>query len=102
MRIKTWTDLYIKAEALTIFDRAERSQRYLDALLIVPADVGIHFGDELFDRDGLPVSWIEKFGFQSAEEPFARGVVLRASLSGHRANRFASRASDDGLPDQNG
>lgn len=69
-----------------MFDRPERSQRYLDALLIVPADVCVHLGDELVDRDRLPVSWMEEFGFQPAKEPFACGVVLRTSLSGHRTN----------------
>ena len=76
MRTKSWTVSYGKAEAFSILDRAERSQRYLDALFIVPADVGISLGDELFDCDGLPVSWIKEFRFQPAEEAFARGIVL--------------------------
>ena len=80
MRIKSWTVLNAQAETLTIFDRAERSQRYLDTLLIVPADVGIHLGDELFNRDGLPVMWVEELCFQSAEEAVARGVVLRTAF----------------------
>ena len=44
MRTKAWTASKIQAEALTVFDRAERAQRYLDALLVVPADVSIHLG----------------------------------------------------------
>lgn len=32
---------------MTIFDRAERSQRYLDALLSVPTEIGVHLCHEL-------------------------------------------------------
>ncbi|SCX20222.1 hypothetical protein DSM25558_2706 [Agrobacterium sp. DSM 25558] len=54
----------------------ERSQRYLNMLLIVPCDVGIHFSDELFDCDGPPISWINEFRFQSTEEALTRGFIL--------------------------
>ena len=52
MQIYSWTVSYGKVEAFSLFDRAERSQRYLDAFFIVPADVGFYLGDELFDCEG--------------------------------------------------
>ncbi len=87
VRIKSWTALYDQAEAFTIFDQVKRSQRYLDALLNVPADIGIHLADELFDCHGLPVPGIEEFGFQPAEE------ASHAALSCEQPFRDIERTS---------
>ncbi len=55
MRPKTWTGLRRQSETLSVFDWAERAQRDLDPLRVVPADVGVHGFNELFKCRGLPV-----------------------------------------------
>jgi len=99
MRTKTWTGLCRQSETLcrqsetlSIFDRAERAQRDLDPLLVVPADVGVHGFNELLKGRGLPVPRIEQFRFQPPEEAFADCVVRRAPFARHRADQV--RATD--------
>jgi hypothetical protein len=39
MRTKTWTALNRKSETFSVFDGAERAERDLDPLCVIPADV---------------------------------------------------------------
>lgn len=39
MRIKSWTDLHVKAETFSVFDGAERDKGNLGPLFVVPSDV---------------------------------------------------------------
>lgn len=75
MRIKTWTWLSRNSESLSVFDGGERAKRDLDPLLVVPADVGINYLNELLNGHGFPVSRVEQFHFQPSEEPFACSII---------------------------
>ena len=59
MRRKSWTGLCRDAEALSVFERAERAERDLDSLFVVPADVGIEHLNELLDVVSQDVVLIE-------------------------------------------
>lgn len=58
-----------------VLDGASEAQRDLDPRLVVPADIGVHGGDELFDGGGQPVARVEQFILEAAEEALARRVV---------------------------
>ena len=51
MRTKIWTGLYRKSEAFSVFEGTEEAKGYLDALFVIPVDVGINDLDELVDSD---------------------------------------------------
>jgi len=38
-RIKSWTDLHVKAETFSVFDGAERDKGDIGPLFVVPSDV---------------------------------------------------------------
>ena len=44
-----------ESKALPVFDGTERAKGDLDALLVVPADVGVHSANELLNGRGLPI-----------------------------------------------
>ena len=64
-----------KSKALSVFNWAERAQRRLHPLLVVPANVGVHHLDELLHGDSLTVPGIEQLGLQPFEEALAGRVV---------------------------
>ncbi len=81
VRRKSWTGLCRKSEALSIFDRTERAKRHLDALFVIPANVGVYYFNELFDGRAVPLSRVEQLRFQSPEEPLTGRIVGRASFT---------------------
>ena len=88
-----------KSKTLSVLDGAERAKGDLDPLLVVPADVGINYLDELLNGRGLPVPRVEQFRFQSSEEAFARSVIREHPLRDIERMSFAS-AILDSQPDQ--
>jgi hypothetical protein len=72
-----------KSEALSAFDRTERTKGNLDSLLVVPADVGVNCLNELLNGCGLPVPRIEQLRFQPPEEALAGRIIWRAPLARH-------------------
>ena len=51
MRRNSWTGLCRKSKAHSVFEGTEEAKGYLDALFVIPVDVGINDLDELVDSD---------------------------------------------------
>lgn len=62
-------------------------------------DVGAHLSDELLDRGRLPVSRIEEFCFQPAEEALQPTLSFEQPLR-HRANQLRIAYSEDSIYDR--
>jgi len=50
VRTICWTSLRCNSQALPILRRAKGTERELDAMLVIPANVGIQLLHELLDR----------------------------------------------------
>ena len=68
MRRNSWTGLCRKSEALSVFEGTEETYGYLDALFVIPADLGVNCLNELLNGCALPVPRIEQLRFQPPEE----------------------------------
>lgn len=52
----------------THFDLKLLAKGYLNALFVIPADVGVNYLNELLNGCSLPVPGVEQLRFQSPEE----------------------------------
>lgn len=84
VRAKSWTGLCRHAESLSVFERAERAMGDLDALLVVPADVGVEDLNELPDGCGLPVPRIEPSSYPSLIRRKAHRSLVSTSIAERR------------------
>ena len=75
VRTKTWTGLRRKPEALSVFEGTEGAKGDLDALFVIPADVGVNGLNELLNGCGLPIPRIEQLRFQPPEEAFTSRII---------------------------
>src|SRR5690242_12515569 len=59
VRTNSWTDLCRDSKTLPVFDGAEGTERDLDTLCVIPADIRVNDFNELINCRGPPVTWIE-------------------------------------------
>ena len=81
VRTKTWTGLCRKPEAFPVFKGTEEAKGDLDALFVIPADVGVNCLNELLKGCGLPVPRVEQLRFQPPEEALTGRIVGRAPFA---------------------
>ena len=74
-----WLDS--QTEGPSMLEGTAEAQGELDSLLVVPADVGVQGGNELFDAGGHPVARVEPLDLQPSEEAFTRRVVWRVAFA---------------------
>ena len=83
VRRNSWTGLCRKFEALSVFEGTERAKGNLDALLVIPANVGVNCLNELLNGCGLPVPRVEQLRFQPPEEALTSRIVGRTPFARH-------------------
>ncbi|PRX19138.1 hypothetical protein B0G75_1391, partial [Paraburkholderia sp. BL18I3N2] len=57
-RTNSWTDLRRDSKTLPVFDGAEGTERDLDTLCVIPADIRVNDFNELINGRGPPVTGI--------------------------------------------